>query len=127
MNKKTFSILLCLITIVVSSGAIAPKNALADVRLPGGWYVDNHLTWDEWLANKDATKLVANAPKQVCRVLSYFGPPGRVLSVYCSAQAYWWQRTAKKAQQQGRCFRVVVPAHNLNWAYSSTHKRSWCR
>jgi hypothetical protein len=125
--QKVIPMIMCITAIVTVIGAAIPKNALADGSLPGGWYVDNHRTWDEWLANKATTTTIANAPKVVCGALAKFGPVGVIFSGYCYAQASWWQGVAKNAQSQGRCFRIVVPAHNPNWAYPSTHRRGWCR
>jgi hypothetical protein len=126
-RKTVILTITCITAIVTVIGAAIPKNALADGSLPGGWYVDKHLTWDEWLANKATTTTIANAPKVVCGALARFGTVGVIFSGYCYAQASWWQGVAKDAQSQGRCFRIVVPGHNPNWAYPSTHKRSWCR
>lgn len=93
----------------------------------GGWYVDNHLTYDEILANKSMTTTMANVPSKACAALGAIPALGVPLAAYCYTQVSWWSGVAKEAQKSGRCFRVVVPAHNPNWAYPSTHTRSWCR
>jgi hypothetical protein len=127
---KAKNTVLRMLVVGLASACISsvPSIASADGPLPGGWYLDKHLTWDEWLANKATTTTLANAPSKACAALGPILPPvGPVLAAYCLAQVSWWKGVARDALQQNRCFRIVVPAHNPNWAYPSTHARSWCR
>jgi hypothetical protein len=110
----------------------APAGVIAgpDDFTVGGWKLDNHWTYDEVLANKAMTSRVANVPaiaSLACTALNAIPRVGGVLALFCRVHLVLARRVAADAQAHGRCFRWVIPAHQLALTYPSSYTGGWCR
>jgi hypothetical protein len=130
----------CLISCVAAAAQASPQHQAAATQptttlaptdfTAGGWKLDNHWTYDEVLANKAMTTTIASVPEIAhlgCAGLSRIPWAGPFLAGFCSVHLQWARNVAGKALEQGRCFRWVIPGHQLGLTYPTTYEGGWCR
>jgi hypothetical protein len=106
-----------------------PAPAPSDFTV-GGWKFDNHWTSDEVLANKAMTSTIANIPAIAtlgCSALGAIPRVGFALALFCRVHLVLARRAARDAQAHGRCFRWVIPLHQIALTYPSSYTGGWCR
>lgn len=113
------------VSVLVAASQSMPASADERVQV-GGLRFERHWSSSEVIADKAFTTAMANAPEEACAGLVAGGIPGVALAGWCGAYAKWFSGVARDALDQDACFRVVLPLHNPNWSYPSTHNTDWC-